>query len=457
MKILSLKVIAITLVLAAACSCSKAPETAQSVPAASPSAPVTSDTAADEKSQWIPLASSDYPDPPTGLPKDLPPTQAGDSHVVLAWNDLGMHCYQADFSTFQILPPYNVYWTQVIKRGEKPEVISDGVEVLYKTLKVENPERHTNFWEYSAGYGWDLKEGVGLKGKCTSGSMEAKADHFVAEGVPVVDFNDDGTWDPFPMFTVSVRDGSGATLAETINVAPASTEMACDLCHTADSMQGTMQAILKAHDEHEATDLLSQAEGGKPVMCSSCHADPAMGAMENKDCESSLSAAMHGFHAEKLADTERELPKNVCHACHPGPKTKCLRDVMSQAGLTCTNCHGDMKEVGSPSRTPWVNMPSCMTCHTEALEDPVSARIKKPNEHLTADAAGLYRHSKAHGGGGIYCAACHGSPHAVTPAAKDRDNEQAIRLQGHEGPIDKCTLCHQEKPEGEFWHFRSEK
>ena len=156
--------------------------------------------------------------------------------------------------------------------------------------------------------------------------------------------------------------------------------MACDLCHKADSMQGTMQAILKAHDEHESTDLFSQAEKGKPVMCSSCHADPAMGATENKDCKSSLSAAMHGFHAEKLGEADRELPKNVCHACHPGPKTKCLRDVMSQAGLTCTNCHGDMKEVGNPSRTPWVNMPSCMTCHTEALEDPVSARIKKPNE-----------------------------------------------------------------------------
>ena len=453
MRIPLLNVIAITLVLLAACSCSKAPEADQS----SPVAPATSDVAAEEETTWTPLASSDYPDPPAGPPKDLPPTQAGDSHVVLAWNDLGMHCYQADFSTFQILPPYNVYWAQVIKRGKKPVVVTDGVELQYKTLKVEKPERHTNFWEYAAGYGWDLKKGVGLKGKRTSGSMEAEDDHFVAEGVPVVDFNDDGTWDPFPMFTVSVQDGAGATLAGTVNVAPASTEMACDLCHKADSMQGTMQAILKAHDEHESTDLFSQAEKGKPVMCSSCHADPAMGATENKDCESSLSAAMHGFHAEKLAEADRELPKNVCHACHPGPKTKCLRDVMSQAGLTCTNCHGDMEEVGDPSRTPWVNMPSCMTCHTEALEDPVSARIKKPNEHLTADAAGLYRHSKAHGGGGIYCAACHGSPHAVTPAAKDRDNEQAIRLQGHEGPIDKCTLCHQEKPEGEFWHFRSEK
>ena len=456
MKLLSLKLALIALGLVVTCSCSKAPETGRDVPSVPSDSQPADDLAAEEGSTWIPLVSTDYPDPPTGLPEGLPSTELGENHVVLAWNDLGMHCYQADFSTFQILPPYNVFWAQVIKRGEKPAVITDGIEVLYKTLNVENPQRHTNFWDYAAGYGWELEPGVGLKGKRTAGSMEAVSDHFLAEGVPVVDFNDDGTWDPFPMFTVSARDQTGATLAETINVAPASTEMACDLCHKADSMQGTMQAILKAHDEHEETDLFRQAESGKPVMCSSCHADPAMGVTESKDCKLSLSAAMHGFHAEKLAETDQQLPKNVCHTCHPGPKTKCLRDVMSQAGLTCTNCHGGMEEVGDPARTPWVNMPSCMTCHTDALEDPVSARIKKPNERLTADMASLYRHSKAHGGGGIYCAACHGSPHAVTPAANDRDNEQAIRLQGHEGPIDKCTLCHLNQPEGEFWHFRDE-
>lgn len=256
------------------------------------------------------------------------------------------------------------------------------------------------------------------------------------------------------MFTVSVKNSLGEIVAGTINVAPASTEMACDLCHKADSMQGTMATILKAHDTNEKTDLLAQAEAGKPVMCSSCHADPAMGVTENSDCQTTLSAAMHGFHAKRLAETDAKLPKNQCHACHPGPKTNCLRDVMSQSGITCTNCHGGMEVVADPARTPWVNMPSCSTCHTDALKDPVMARIEEPNEHLTTDAASLYRNSKAHGGEGIYCAACHGSPHAVTPTATDRDNEQAIRLQGHEGPIDQCTLCHLEKPESEFWHFR---
>lgn len=187
---------------------------------------------------WMPRHSFDYPDLPKGLPAGLPAPRPLDKYVVLAWNDLGMHCYQADFSTFQILPPYNVFWAQVIRRGPQPVVVTEGVELRYETLNVTDPARHTNFWDYAAAYGWKLEPGAGLKGKRTSGTMEAATDHFVADGVPVVDFNDDGTWDPFPMFTVSVHSRAGQLLAQTVNVAPASTEMSCDLCHVADTLQG---------------------------------------------------------------------------------------------------------------------------------------------------------------------------------------------------------------------------
>lgn len=268
-------------------------------------APVGNTPKTPARSAWAPRHSFDYPALPSGLPAGLPLPRPLDKYVVLAWNDLGMHCYQADFSTFQILPPYNVFWAQVIQRGQKPAVVTKGVELRYETLNVTDPVRHTNFWDYAAAYGWKLQPNVGLKGKRTSGNMEAATDHFVAEGVPVVDFHDDGTWDPFPMFTVSVQDRAGQLLAQTVNVAPASTEMSCDLCQVADTLQGSMAAILKAH-----------------------------------------------------------------------------------------------------------------------------------------------------GGGGIYCCACHGSPHTITPAATLRDNEQAVRLQGEKGPINKCTVCHVEKPEGAFWHFR---
>ena len=37
-------------------------------------------------------------------------------YEVLAANDLGMHCMDREFSVFSILPPFNVFHAQVIKR-----------------------------------------------------------------------------------------------------------------------------------------------------------------------------------------------------------------------------------------------------------------------------------------------------------------------------------------------------
>lgn len=431
----------------------------QVAPPAAPSAaepPAEAEPATAAPSVWVPRQAADYPSFPPGLPANLPPAQPLGQYVVLAWNDLGMHCYQPDFSQFQVLPPYNVFWAQVVRRGPKPAIVTQGIELRYRTLNVTHPEQRTNFWDYAAAYGWTLEPGVGLKGKRTSGTMAAAADHFLADGVPVVDFSDNGSWDPFPMFSVTVHDRAGAVLAQTVNVAPVSSEMSCGLCHLADSLQGTLAAILQAHDKLENTDLVQRAQAGKPVLCCSCHADPAMGVRECKDCGLSLSAAMHGFHADKVTEPGRQLPKNVCHACHPGPKTKCLRDAMSLAGVTCTDCHGSLAAVAAWTRTPWTTLPRCASCHTEDLQDPEETEIENPNEQLTANADSLYRHSKAHGGGGIYCCACHGSPHTINPAATVRDNEQAVRLQGAAGPISKCTVCHVKEPDGEFWHFRNE-
>ena len=52
------------------------------------------------------------------------PVTVGSSTVSTAWvykvlatNDLGMHCVDADFSVFSILPPYNVVNAQVVRRS----------------------------------------------------------------------------------------------------------------------------------------------------------------------------------------------------------------------------------------------------------------------------------------------------------------------------------------------------
>src|SRR5690348_9018582 len=44
-------------------------------------------------------------------------------YVLLAWNDLGMHCINPQFSSMAILPPYNTIQAVVIQRGEEPRLV----------------------------------------------------------------------------------------------------------------------------------------------------------------------------------------------------------------------------------------------------------------------------------------------------------------------------------------------
>ena len=52
-------------------------------------------------------------------------------YVVLAWNDLGMHCYNRDFQDLAVLPPFNTLWAQVVKVGDPPQIITSGVNLTY--------------------------------------------------------------------------------------------------------------------------------------------------------------------------------------------------------------------------------------------------------------------------------------------------------------------------------------
>ena len=56
-----------------------------------------------------------------------PGTQA--AYIVVAWNDLGMHCLNPSYDTAVILPPYNMIWAQVIKRGIPPKIVTTGITV----------------------------------------------------------------------------------------------------------------------------------------------------------------------------------------------------------------------------------------------------------------------------------------------------------------------------------------
>jgi hypothetical protein len=51
---------------------------------------------------------------------------ASTDYVVLAWNDLGMHCLHPTYDQAVVLPPYNTIWAQVVKRGNPPQIIRGG-------------------------------------------------------------------------------------------------------------------------------------------------------------------------------------------------------------------------------------------------------------------------------------------------------------------------------------------
>ncbi len=375
------------------------------------------------------------------------PTAPGD-FIVVSWNDLGMHCYNRNFNDLAVLPPANTLWAQVIKNGNPPQVITTGMTVEYFFADNTDSTSKSNFWSTNPytpvqnaqklfGLPAPLPANIGLAGKGLTGTMDIQSDHFEAKWIPLTEYNDISPTvrNPYQLATIIVRDtNTHVELAHTTVVAPVSTEMHCDNCHY-DNGPGNEsiatgvieQNILTAHDQEENTHLMAN----RPVLCASCHASNALGALGQPGVPN-LSKAMHEQHKDPDI-----IPPTIdgCYNCHPGPQTRCLRDVMSQLPTpntqTCLTCHGNMGQVAQKTN-PWLEEPRCATCHQAQFAE-------NPNT--------LYRNSLGHGG--VYCEACHDSTHAIAPSTlPNKDGLKFFQLQGHNGPIDTCTVCHAATPSG---------
>ena len=435
------------------------------------------------------------------LPVEIPEFDTDKSeYVLLAWNDLGMHCITDAEKYWVFLPPANTIWAQLIKRGPKPELVTEGVELTYlPDPGFLHPERHVDFWKYASSlFGKEIPTGIGLAGKGVSGVMDLKAANFafVAELIPLTPYPDDSAFLPYPLVTIEAKSKTkGEVLARTKMVAPVSSETSCRQCHggperikgIAGLSEVTAVNVLKAHDELSKTDLLAQARQGKPKLCQSCHADPALGAA-GKPETLCFSAAMHGWHATKIKGKGAE----ACNYCHPNASTgatRCLRDIHHTKELTCVDCHGNLEDHAlsllkkeqargakaaemlitriNPravktreeikERGPWLNEPDCLTCHVDFQQPPKSP---KGFNVWTTDGSGLYRMRSATGN--IMCAACHGSPHAIYPAinpyGKDRDNIQPLQYQGKPYAIasdSNCAVCHKQAMLMDYHHPNS--
>ncbi len=442
------------------------------------------------------------------------PTPVEGDYRLLAWNDLGMHCMDKDYSVFSILPPFNTLNAQLIKKGEEPELTNKNVRITYESLPSLDGKWNTtsytktNFWDYVAKlFNVSLNPDVGLKGKPVQSKKPADMEYdpthdwWIAEGIPTVPRNDDGSYNYYPMVKVVARDLKGNVLAETVTVLPVSDEMNCKQCHgsasnydeakpikgwsnESDPDKDYKYNILRLHDQkHNITPYLDQlkakgyeyknsleetARSGTPVLCAVCHKSNALGTSGFENIPP-LTAAIHSEHAKvkdpKTGKTLNDITnRNSCYACHPGKDTQCLRGAMGGAKdangnneMQCQSCHGTMSAVGDKNREGWLDEPTCQNCHQEgkrykeAVTDMMKGTLRAFLDHRFATnpdtpikGKSLYRFSKGHGD--LQCSACHGSTHAIYESSKKEDNLQSIQAQGHAGTIAECTACHTTVP-----------
>ncbi len=345
-------------------------------------------------------------------------------HIIIGWNDLGMHCANKDFSTFVVLPPFNNVHAQAIQVGDSlhlPQVLTTNLHVTYEIPGNTYSIGKTNFWDYDVPlFGVNLPDNIGLTGNGLTGTMTPVDNNFVVTGIPITPFTDADlvNEDPFQLGLLKLYDQSDSLLATAQPVIPVSNEINCvsSGCHS------SAQSILNDHAEDAGFD-----PNNTPILCASCHSSNALGTPGLPGLPS-LSQAVHEHHGEITND---------CYKCHPGPNTRCLRDIMStQHGMVCQDCHGSVSNVGqsiASGRIPWLQEPSCgaTQCHGARFAE-------EPGK--------LFRQSKGHGG--LFCSACHGEPHAIVTSRVARDNVENIALQGYAGTLNRCSVCHGITPAG---------
>jgi len=291
------------------------------------------------------------------------------SHQVLAFNDLGMHCADLDYSTFVILPPFNVVHSQVIERGNTPRILAaTQVNVSYRAVmdaagsinstsqnQVGGVEK-TNFWNINPDTGntyvFDLfglnppaDEGLAF-GQAMPGILNPytandpqRFNHFdpdkawfVADGVPLLPIDDTGQLNAYPLMRVSASNPvTGDILASLDIVLPVASEADCQNCHASgevaaptDSpidfilpdnindpnnvLEAAKHNVLALHDGKHGTKLLNET----PVLCARCHYSPALdlsgtGPAGEQINNDTMSAVMHAHHGQLTDPATGEL------------------------------------------------------------------------------------------------------------------------------------------------------
>ncbi|KJS29536.1 MAG: hypothetical protein VR64_20495 [Desulfatitalea sp. BRH_c12] len=351
-----------------------------------------------------------------------PPDQdpSATAPVVLAFNDLGMHCMDREFSIFSILPPFNVVHAQVVLHDTGGLYLAEESQAQVSYQAVADPAGSinsfsvgkTDFWDYADQlFGANLQPGEGLTGSfmpddypLNRGSQpmdySLPGKWYSAEGIPITPFDDMQQTNAYPLMRISARSNDESGSLDV--VVPVATETNCRNCHAtgqkaaenasitwSDAVDVEVQSkinILRLHDAEHSTSL----DAVRPVLCAGCHYSPALdlagsGPSGEQVGRSNFSAVMHNHHG-KLVENNAPVfdpdgtVESTCYQCHPGSATQCQRGAMKTGGMQCQDCHGDMLSVGAEyplmaggsidgtndgmPRRPWQDLPRCQSCHT---------------------------------------------------------------------------------------------
>lgn len=360
--------------------------------------------------------------------------RAASSYTLIGWNDLGMHCMDADYSVFAILPPYNTIHAQLIDSTGKLVKSGAGVTITYEATAAPTgsinttSDGKTNYWTFAkALFGFTGGANSGLKGFNLMGggnppqpmNFDGSYNWFTAEGIPLTNYDDSLNKNYYPMMKLVAKDSSGLILASTRIVLPVSDEMDCRTCHKSGLTTAAIPVagwvydsnpdrdyklnILRKHDErnsrsqayatalakvgYSADGLYATATSGTPILCAACHASNALSAPGIAGVPS-LSSSLHSWHANQIDPTtgvtlDDATNRSACYRCHPGSTTRCLRGAMGNAvaadgsmSIQCQNCHGKMSTMGDPSRQGWLNEPGCQSCHTGMATTALNGQIR---------------------------------------------------------------------------------
>ncbi len=242
---------------------------------------------------------------------------------LVGWNDLGMHCLDADFPTFAILPPFNTIHAQLIDSAGLLVTVPGSITVTYEA--VADPDR----FDQSQLGGQDELLGLhrrplrrcalrrpGTRRARHAGRREHAAADDLEHGAPPGGaprgsrsrrIDDAHLGNAYPMMRLVARNGT-AVLAETRIVLPVSDEMDCSACHASgsgeaarptagwvydpDPQRDYRRNILRLHDQEQLANPLfvdalahngfdpagleATAGGGRAVLCAACHPSNAL-------------------------------------------------------------------------------------------------------------------------------------------------------------------------------------